>query len=188
LQNHISSFLIGISLILTTQTVAQIDSIDLPSDLTYQIESYIENLEAEVEFDYNTIYEVLNSYRRSPLNLNTANEYQLEDLGLLNSNQINSLLNYKIKNGDLLSLYELQAVPNFDVPTIYTILPFVTVNRNLDDLHETFASIIAKSQRNLFLRWGRNLETPQGFITKTDATRLRLYIRTFYVQEGQQKN
>jgi len=170
LQNHISSFLIGISLILTTQTVAQIDSIDLPSDLTYQIESYIENLEAEVEFDYNTIYEVLNSYRRSPLNLNTANEYQLEDLGLLNSNQINSLLNYKIKNGDLLSLYELQAVPNFDVPTIYTILPFVTVNRNLDDLHETFASIIAKSQRNLFLRWGRNLETPQGFITKTDAT------------------
>lgn len=170
MQNHISSFLIGISLILTTQTVAQIDSIDLPSDLTYQIESYIENLEAEVEFDYNTIYEVLNSYRRSPLNLNTANEYQLEDLGLLNSNQINSLLNYKIKNGDLLSLYELQAVPNFDVPTIYTILPFVTVNRNLDDLHETFASIIAKSQRNLFLRWGRNLETPQGFITKTDAT------------------
>ena len=157
-------------MILTTQMVAQVDSIDLPDDLTYQIESYIENLGEEVAFDYNTIYEVLNNYKQSPLNLNTADEYQLENLGLLNSSQINSLLNYKIKNGDLLSLYELQAVPNFDVPTIYSILPFVTVNRSLDDLHETFGAILAKSQKNLYLRWNRNLEVPQGFRIKADAT------------------
>ncbi len=156
-------------MILSNQIVAQIDSIGLPDDLTYQIESYIENLEEEVDFDYNTLYETLNNYRQKPLNLNTANEYQLENLGLLNSTQINSLLSYKIKNGDLLSIYELQAIPNFDLPTIYTILPFVTVNRSLDDLNETFATVLEKSQKNLFLRWSRDLEVPQGFKTKEDA-------------------
>ena len=136
--------------------------------MAYQIESYIENLEAEVDFDYNTLYETLNIHLQKPLNLNTANDYQLENLGLLSSTQINSLLNYKIKNGDLLSVYELQAIPSFDIPTIYRILPFVTVNRNLDDLNETFATIIEKSQKNLFLRWSRNLEIPQGFKIKGD--------------------
>lgn len=161
---------IGICLILTTRTVAQIDSIGLPDELSYQIESYIENLETEVDFDYNTLYDNLNAHLQKPLNLNTATDYQLENLGLLNTAQINSLLTYKAKNGPLLAIYELQAIPNFDLPTIYRILPFVTVNRSLDDLNETFATILEKSQKNLFLRWSRDLEVPQGFNIKADES------------------
>lgn len=170
MKSFIRLIIIGICLILTKQLIAQIDSIGLPDELSYQIESYIENLEAEVDFDYNTLYETLNTHLQKPLNLNTASDYQLENLGLLNTAQINSLLTYKIKNGHLLSIYELQAVPNFDLPTIYRVLPFVTVNRGLDDLNETFASILEKSQKNLFLRWSRAIEVPQGYSIKADET------------------
>ena len=178
---------IGICLILTTHIAAQIDSIGLPDDLGYQIESYIENIEAEVDFHYNTIYETLNNYLQKPLNLNTANDYQLENLGLLSTAQINSLLSYKVKNGDLLSIYELQAIPGFDLPTIYSILPFITVNRSLDDLNETFASILEKSQKNLFLRWSRDLEVPQGFKAKADAENpaYRGDLNKYYVRYAQ---
>lgn len=168
LKKHIHFILISIYLILTTQLTAQLDSIGLPADLEYQIESYIENIGEEVDFDFNTLYETLNAYLQKPLNLNQAEDYQLENLGLLNDLQINSLLNYRKEKGNLLAIYELQAVPNFDLPTIYRILPFVTVNRSLDDLNETFRSILAKSKKNLYTRWSRNIEVPQGFRAKSE--------------------
>jgi len=167
-KKHIRFILINICLILTTQLTAQLDSIGLPEDLAYQIESYIENIGEEVDFDYNTLYETLNTLLRTPLNLNQADEYQLDNLSLLSGLQINSLLNYRAEKGDLLAVYELQAVPNFDLPTIYRILPFVTVNRSLDDLNEPFADILAKSKKNLYLRWSRNIEVPQGFRAKDE--------------------
>ena len=167
-KNHIRIFFIGISLILTTQLKAQLDSIGPPEDLEYQIESYIENIGEDVDFDFNTLYETLNALLQKPLNLNQADENQLENLGLLSDLQINSLLNYREEKGALLAVYELQAVPNFDLPSIYRILPFVTINRSLDDLNETFASILAKSKKNLYLRWSRNIEVPQGFRAKDE--------------------
>ncbi len=157
-------------LFLTVKSTAQLDSIGLPENLTYQIESYIENIEAEVDFDFNTLYQTLHTYLQKPLNLNRADEYQLDNLGLLNDLQISSLLNYRGEKGDLLAIYELQAVPNFDLSTIYRILPFVTVNRSLDDLNESFGAILAKSKKNLYLRWSRNIEVPQGFQTKDEET------------------
>lgn len=169
-QKHIHFILIPICLILTTQLTAQLDSVGLPEDLEYQIESYIENIGEEVDFDFNTLYETLNTLLQKPLNLNRADEYDLENLGLLSDLQINSLLNYRADKGDLLAVYELQAVPNFDLPTIYRILPFITVNRSLDDLNETFASILAKSKKNLYLRWSRNVEVPQGFRARDEET------------------
>lgn len=170
MKSIIHSISFSLSIILSVQTFAQLDSIGLPDELTYQIESYIENLEEEVDFDYNTLYETLNSHLQKPLNINTAKEFELENLGLLNNTQINNLINYKLENGALFSIYELQAIPSFDLPTIYRILPFVTVNRDLDDLNESFASVLKKSQKNLFLRWSRNIEVPEGFKIKEDAT------------------
>lgn len=167
-QNHIRFLLMGIYLVFSTSVTAQLDSLGLPAALEYQIESYIENVGEEVDFDFNTLYETLNTLLQKPLNLNQATDYQLENLGLLSDLQINSLLNYRAERGNLLAIYELQAVPNFDLLTIYRILPFVTVNRSLDDLNESFAAILAKSQKNLYLRWSRNIEVPKGFRAKTE--------------------
>jgi len=168
LQKYTYILLLGITFLSITNVKGQLDSIGLPSELEYQIESYIENIGEEVDFDYNTIYETLNTYLNKPLNLNRAEDYELESLNLLSATQINSLATYKAKNGELLSIYELQAVPNFDLPTIYRIKSFVTVNRSLDDLNETFANILVKSKKDLFLRWSRNIEVPQGFRIRED--------------------
>ncbi|MEM1124084.1 MAG: helix-hairpin-helix domain-containing protein [Bacteroidota bacterium] len=155
----------------TVPVAAQAPLVDLPDELAYQIESYIENIGAEtVDFDYNTLFETLDQYTRRPLDLNVATSEELSQLHLLNDSQIKSLLDYRIQNGELLAIYELQAIPEFDLPTIYRILPFVTVSKDLDDLNESFTDVLKKSQKNLFLRWGRNIEVPQGFRAKDSET------------------
>lgn len=145
------------------QCIAQLDTLDLPTSIEYQIESHVEQVDSEVPFDYDTQFEALTNYLEKPINLNIANEQELIALNLLHPLQITSLLHYRKKNGLLLSLYELQAIPNFDLPTIHQILPFVRVNKSLDDLNETFASLLEKSKKRLYLRWGRSIEIPKGY-------------------------
>ena len=43
---------------------------------------------------------------------------------ILSETQINSLLDYRQKFGKFLSIYEIQAIPDFDLATIRKILPF----------------------------------------------------------------
>ena len=62
-----------------------------------------------------------------PLNLNEATLEDLESLQLLNSIQINSFMHHRKMVGDLLTIYELQAIAYWDVELIELILPFVVV-------------------------------------------------------------
>jgi len=107
---------------LTNTLLAQIDSLRIPSEVEQSIEQYIENLEGDVNFDYNTLLEELSYYSLHPINLNQSGN-DLEALGLLNALQIEQLQQYIYTVGPLLSIYELQAVPSFDLATIRRIRP-----------------------------------------------------------------
>src|SRR5688572_4037199 len=67
------------------------------------------------DVQYEDIYETLFQYYRNPLNLNTASKEELSSLYVLSEMQIAALLAYMDQNGMLLSIYELQAVPTFDL-------------------------------------------------------------------------
>ena len=54
------------------------------------------------------VFESLQGFLRSPLNLNSASLSDLEDLFLLNQYQIQEFFRYKRKAGELISIYELQ--------------------------------------------------------------------------------
>ncbi|WPQ62839.1 helix-hairpin-helix domain-containing protein [Chitinophaga sancti] len=76
-------------------------------------------------------WQQLEVYKKHPLSLNRADIAELTSLGLLTSLQIDELINYKKQFGNLLSIYELQAVPGFDETTIQLVLPYVTVAENI---------------------------------------------------------
>ena len=65
--------------------------------------------------------------QENPLDLNQITKEELMSLSLLSISQINSFLNYIKIHGKLISIYELQAIPGFDVNTIRKILPLVTL-------------------------------------------------------------
>jgi len=115
---------------------AQPDSLPspaLPEGSTDILEDFLQNTDSEGVADFNTLFESLNDYRRRPLDLNRADEQDLRDLLLLNDVQITGLLTHRQIAGDLLSIYELQAVPGFTPDIIRAILPFVSVGGSLDD-------------------------------------------------------
>jgi hypothetical protein len=112
------------------------------------------------DVDYSDQYEALFQLYTNPLNLNTASSDELAATFILSEIQIKSFLDYRQRLRPLLSLYELQAVPNFDLETINRLLPFVTVQGQLPSLRGSFGN---PTQHFLMVRSGRILEPQKGF-------------------------
>jgi hypothetical protein len=136
---------------------------DLPDTGEQLVEDFIRTTEGSEDFDFNTAFELLDAYRDRPLDLNRATETELRELQLLDDAQVNSFLTYRDRVGELVNLYELQAVPALDLNTIRQLLPFVRVGGELDDLNLTPRQMLAQGQGDLFLRWNRILEEQRGF-------------------------
>lgn len=76
-------------------------------------ESYAEELSEET--DISSVLNDLEYYSENQLNLNVATREQLERLHLLTSFQIESLIAYRQKVGQIYSVYELLAIEGFNV-------------------------------------------------------------------------
>lgn len=115
------------------------------------------------EADFTTLFEQLEIFYDRPINLNQAKKVDLEDLGLLNSLQINSFLAHIEKHGKLITFEELQSIEGFDLETIRLIQPFTNVNRDLDQAKLSFSNIFNEGSSSLFIRYTRVLEQQEGF-------------------------
>ncbi|WP_375416409.1 ComEA family DNA-binding protein [uncultured Hymenobacter sp.] len=127
-----------------------------------------QELFAEITSDqvpYEDLYETLLQYYQTPLNLNTATREQLRALLLLSETQIGALLAHRAATGELLSLYELQIVPGFDLRTIYRVAPFVVVSSaDANGQRGPLWQRIKNEDNNaLFLRYERVLQARKGY-------------------------
>ena len=118
------------------------------------------------DINYEDVYETLFQFYRSPLNLNTASREDLESLFVLSELQINNLVKHINTNGKLLSIYEIQAIPNFDQTTIDRLLPFVFVHPAglYIDARPLWQRILRERENNyLMMRYDRLLQEKKGF-------------------------
>lgn len=158
--------LIGILLmVLVTFSYSQ------PNERIIDLERFVEYLfqVQDIDVSYEDLYESLYLLYTNPINLNTTNAEELASIYLLTPNQINNLLNYQAEYGKLLSIYELQAVPDFDEQTIRNLLPFVTVNDDgiQADNRPLFQRITTEENNYFILRYQRLLEDQKGFTPPT---------------------
>jgi len=128
----------------------------------FLIESIVEDSESE-EFDFDTQFEYLEDYSRSPLDLNNADEEELNRFGLLSAIQIQALLRYRKKYGQIFSLYELQGVPTYDLSTISKILPYISVSKSKEKQKMQLGRFFKYSRHQIFARWQRVLERQRGY-------------------------
>jgi len=172
--------------LIPTLAFAQKDT--LPPDLSpiqNAIEDFVENND-QAEFDFNTIFENLESLKRRPMNLNRVGEIDLLEFGLLTDAQVNDFLNYRDEMGKLISIYELQSIPSFQVSDIRRILPFVTLGDKEGQFNASIGEMVTKGQNDLFLRWSRFLEKQRGFLTDDflgDPNKFYLRFRHNYYQK-----
>lgn len=134
-----------------------------------QLENLAEQQNGEPEDD--AYLQTMLQLRKNKLNLNNIEESELKQLQLISGLQIENLLKYKRLLGNLISVYELQAIPGWDVETIQKMLPFVRVG---DDkpLSVNLKQRLTSGEHSLLKRFQQVLEKSNGF-TRPDSTALR---------------
>ena len=101
-----------------------------------------------------------------PINFNRATIDELQSIPWLSSIQIQSLLIYLDKNGPLVSIYELQAVPGWDLATIRLIEPMVLITEAGEyyDSRKFTDKIAYDGGLELLVKQKRRLERSKGFL------------------------
>uniref|UniRef100_UPI003F7059AC ComEA family DNA-binding protein n=1 Tax=Dyadobacter sp. TaxID=1914288 RepID=UPI003F7059AC len=117
--------------------------------------------------DYSELFESLLHLYTNPLDINAVTADELSGTLILTDVQVKALLSYREQAGPFLSLYELQAVPGYDLVTINRLLPFITLNPKARSIREALQN---PGQHFLMFRTGRILEKQKGFLTQDSSS------------------
>lgn len=120
------------------------------------------------DISYEDLYESLLLFYTNPLNLNSAEKADLASLYILSPAQINAFFEYRENVGKLISLYELQAIPEWDVPTIRDLLPFVSITE-IQDSRPFMTRLLNEENNYLLLRYTRTLQESEGYQREDDS-------------------
>ena len=136
------------------------------------IETIAENSESE-DADYTTLFDLLSIFYDKPINLNHKEiKSDLQQIRLLSDFQIDNLLTHIEKNGNLMAIYELQAINGFDPQTIRNLMPFVAVTTEFYSPHISLDDMFKSATNEVFIRYSRVLEDQDGFYDQDRLTEL----------------
>lgn len=158
-----SILLISLTLFTTWANAQQV------TDLQQVVSEIVEEFSAhsDAEQDYSELVEDLLQLAESPINLNAASKSELLQLFFLSDFQIESLLNYRDSTGKILSVYELQLVPGFDLIDVERLMPFVVAG---DLLLPIKANDFTRGKHDFSTRVKTLVETPVGYTPQYSGT------------------
>ncbi|MEM1407986.1 MAG: helix-hairpin-helix domain-containing protein [Bacteroidota bacterium] len=136
-----------------------------PTNIERIIEEVFQGQDQDINYD--ELYEVLLLFLSNPIDLNQATEQDLASLYILSNRQVQAFFEYKKRFGELVSVYELQAIPEFDLKTLQRLKSFVKIDfrQPRGSLKGLPKRIWNESNNYLILRYERTLETKKGFKT-----------------------
>jgi hypothetical protein len=146
---------------------AQNDEDEKQKIIEARIEFIGDNLE-DSDIDLTTYFDDLYFFFDNPINLNLTNYDELNRLHLFSDIQIEALLNYLSLHGDLITVYELNAVETLDMETIQMILPFVSIGEGEVQKFK-WKNAFKYGKNEIFLRYQRVLTSQVGYENKTDS-------------------
>ncbi|HUM65514.1 MAG TPA: hypothetical protein PLV32_06715, partial [Chitinophagaceae bacterium] len=133
---------------------------EIPATAEQQLENLADAEEGETEDD--SWLQQLELFKSNPLNLNTAEMQELRDLRILTDLQIANLILYRRIFGKIIHIYELQAIPTWDIQTIRKLLPFISIESPIS-VREDIADWFVGGTHGLLLRVSQLLEKQKGF-------------------------
>ena len=151
--------LLGVLLVLSNPIPAQVIEAATSASLEQNLEELSEQTETESEDEYEL--QQLAGYVNAPLNINAREEVLIE-CPLLSTLQIQNLLKYRQLLGDLISVYELQAVPGFTIKEINALIPYLTISGSATEF-KTIREKLTSGDRSFIVRPSRIPEKSKGF-------------------------
>jgi hypothetical protein len=133
---------------------------------------YIEELQEDAEENNETVetlYNDLSHLSENPLNLNLATVEELRKIPFLSDMQIMHILDYRKKQGEFVSIYELKNIRFLDMQTIELILPFVYAGKVNRTLSFDIKNLLKYGKNELALRYDRCLNEKKGYAEYPDS-------------------
>lgn len=158
-------FALGISIDAKSQEITG----EPPEVIQQQLENFTEANE-DVETEDDSYLQEMHHFLKQPVNLNYADAGVLEQLKILSPIQIENLISYRKLLGVFLNIYELQAVPGWDLDIINRIRPYATVAQKtpvLQSLQKRFQN----GERSLLIRAQQGLEKSKGYLLNPDSVK-----------------
>jgi len=178
----ILKFVLCFTIIVTLNVNAQ----EVTNNTQQQLELIADTEMGETEDD--TYLVELEQFRKSPININIAEIDELKQLMLLSDLQIINLIAYRNLLGKFVNIYELQAIPSWDINTIKKILPYITISSPISVM-EDFIKRFRGGEHSLLFRIAQVLEKSKGFDQSTAGTKYlgspqRILFRYRYVYKN----
>lgn len=162
-----NSILIFTLLFFITCTL-KLNAQEVTNNTQQQLEMLADRDGSETEDDSYMIE--LEQFRKSPINLNTADTDELKQLQFLSDLQIINLISYRNLLGKFINIYELQAIPSWDINTIKRLLPYITIATPIK-IVEDFTKRFKNGEHSLLFRVSQILEQSKGFNRNTSGTK-----------------
>ncbi len=156
-----------------------------PPIIEQQLEDITEKNE-DLETEDDSFLQSMRQYVKNPINLNAPDLSSLKELGLFSPIQLQNIIGYRALFGNFISIYELQAVPGFDLQLIDRLRPYITVSTP-QNVISSIRERIVNGSSSLIARAAQVIEKQKGF--KLDAasannfypgSRQRLFLRYKY--------
>lgn len=150
-----------------------VKSQEISGEPSEMIQEQLENLTAgndDEETEDDSYLQEIHHFLRQPINLNYAGAGVLEQLKLLSPIQIENLLSYRKLLGNFLSIYELQAIPTWDLDLINRIRPYITVAQKTP-VFQSLQKRLHNGERSLLIRTQQVLEKSKGHLLNSDSVK-----------------
>lgn len=139
---------------------------EIPDEPPERIEQQLEDLTAaneDAETEDDAYLQDMIHFLKEPLNLNYADAGLLQELNLLSPVQINNLISYRKLFGNFLSIYELQAIPTWNLDLIRKMRPYITVAEK-PAIFKSLKERLKNGERVLLFRTSQVLERSRGYL------------------------
>jgi hypothetical protein len=151
----------------TLQTAAQVT--ETTTTITeQQLENITENNE-DLETEDDSYLQQMIQYIKNPVNLNTADAAELNLLRVLTPIQVQNFILYRNLVGKLVDLYELQAVPGWDIRTIQKIRQYISVSLQVS-IANTFGNRMRGGDHSILIRASQVPERSKGYLIDSSTS------------------
>lgn len=132
------------------------------SNAEQQLEQVAAN-NADTETEDDMYLQQMSAFSKDPINLNEADAAALQQLHLLTALQVQYFMAYRNLVGKLIDIYELQAVPGWDMETIQKIRPYISVSQQVQVM-ASLKTRLRKGSHDMLLRVSQVPEKAKGYL------------------------
>lgn len=127
-----------------------------------QLENVTENNE-DLETEDDSYLQQMVQYLKNPIELNYADAVELSQLRMLTPMQVQHFILYRNLVGKLVDVYELQAVPGWDINTIQKLRPYISVSIQVSAV-DAVKRRLKNGEHSILIRASQVLERSKGYL------------------------